>query len=451
MVISVALAVVSALGIWWFVSSHKGGAKDEAAAPAVDVATVKVGTFTERVKAQGRVGPPAGSSARLSFAESGIVSSIDVRVGDRVAAGAPVARLHAEPFAAALAQAQADASAALGAYGGGTLPAAALQSAQAKLAVARARLDNLEARGPAAQSDQIGAETAFRQAQLKTEADRAAVARGRVLLEGGVIAEKDLQAAQNQLASDEGDVRAAQARLAAADAGFTTSLASARADYSSATNDLKTAQAQRQILSSQRDSAVARLHAAQVAYNAAVLRAPADGVVIAVLKHPGEAVDPATPAIEIGPGDARAATLNVPAQTAQRIHVGDLAHLRLPRSEVESSGHVTAVVPVVDPLTQSATVTVSGTPAGAVPGDAVEATIVVGVRSGPIVPTTAVVEDPQSGKTLLFVQTKDGSFAARDVRVDASDASLALIGRGVKPGERVASQGSYELLAPPGG
>ena len=330
------------------------------------------------------------------------------------------------------------------------MPAAAVRSAQAKLALAAAKLRTLQAGGPAAQSDQIAAQQTLRQAQLKVQADDAAVARQRTLLAGGVIAAKDLQAAQNQLAVDQADLRAQEAKVAAASSTFAASLRQASADYAQAQNDVKTAQAQTSVLGAQSGSAAARLDAARIAFDNGILRAPSDGVVIAILKHPGEAVDPTAPVVEIGPGAADAITLSVPADTAHRIRVGDAVSLDT-ASRQGASGRVSAVVPAIDPTTQSATVTVSGAVIDAVPGDAVTATIVVDHRTGMLVPSSAIVQDPQTGQTVVFMQNKDGSFASRTVTVRGSDDKTALITSGVHPGERVATQGSYQLLAPNGG
>jgi len=94
---------------------------------------------------------------------------------------------------------------------------------------------------------------------------------------------------------------------------------------------------------------------------------------------------------------------------------------------------------------------VGGAPAGAVPGDAITATITVGHRRGVIVPQAALVQDPQTGETVVFVPGNDGKFAMRDVQVGASDDASAVLSGGLKPGERVAARGGYELLAPSGG
>jgi RND family efflux transporter MFP subunit len=447
--------VVVLAGLGWFVT-HRGGASakpaaDAVAAPSVGLATVREGDFADRVTAQGRVGPPAGSSAKVAFAQAGILSAVDVRVGQSVAAGTPLAELDRSALAAAVDQARSDAAAAAGSYSGGSVPAAAVRSAQAKLALAAARLRTLQGGGPAAQSDQIGAQQTLRQAQLKVAGDEAALARSRTLLADGVIAAKDLQAAQNQLATDQADERAAEAKLAASNTNYGASLRQARADYVSAQNDLEAARAQTAVLGGQSGSARARLETARIAYANGVLRAPGAGVVLAILKHPGEAVDPSAPVVEIGPGAATAITLSVPADTARRIRVGDPVQLELSQSHQRSGGRVSAVVPAVDPTTQAATVTVGGGLASAVPGDAVTATITVDHVFGALVPSSAIVQDPQTGKTVVFVRKTDGSFDSREVTVRGSDATTAVVAAGLRPGERVATQGSYELLAPPGG
>ncbi len=380
------------------------------------------------------------ASCRLSTCASGSAS----------APATTLAELDRSTLGAAVDQASNDAAAAAGSYGGGSVPAAAVRNAQAKLALAAARLRTLQAGGPAAQSDQITAQQTLRQVQLKVQADEATVARQRTLLAGGVVAAKDLQAAQNQLAVDQADLRANEAKVGAAGLTFAGSLRQATADYVSAQNDLKTAQAQGTVLGAQSGSARARLDAARIAFDNGILRAPAGGVVLAVLKHPGEAVDPTAPVLEIGPGSADAITLSVPADTAHLIRVGDPVSVDSGRRH-GARGRVSAVVPAIDPTTQSATVTVSGAVLDSVPGDAITATIVVDHRTGPLVPSSAIVQDPQSGQTVVFVQKPDGSFTSRTVTVGGSDDKTALIASGVRAGERVATQGSYQLLAPNGG
>ena len=77
-------------------------------APDVPLATVRSGDFVERVTAQGRIGPPAGSSAKIAFPQPGIVRTIDVHVGQSVQAGETLAELDRAALGAALRAAQAD-------------------------------------------------------------------------------------------------------------------------------------------------------------------------------------------------------------------------------------------------------------------------------------------------------------------------------------------------------
>lgn len=408
-------------------------------APDVPLATARTGVFAEHVTAQGRVGPPAGSGAKIAFAQAGILRSIDARVGGRVHAGDTVAELDRASFAAAVRSATGDAAAAVTA-----------QSAGARLAVANEKLATLERNGPAALTSRIAAQSSARQATLKVEADRATLARDEQLLAAGVIAGKEADAARAQLASDEADLRAADAKVAAAGNDLQTAVKQARADVAAATSDVQTARGQSA-------SAQARLDAARITYANGLLKAPADGTVLAILKHPGEAVDPNSPVIEIGPALGDVVTLTVPGDVARRITTGNPVTVSAVSSRAGvTQGRVSAVVPAIDPATQAATVIVTGAPADAVSGDAVSATIVVGHATGLLVPTGAVVQDPQTGATVVFVYSAhpkpgDSNFAMRPVVIRESDAATSLVASGIRAGERVASQGAYMLLAPAGG
>jgi multidrug efflux pump subunit AcrA (membrane-fusion protein) len=417
------------------------------AAPDVALVTVRYGAVADRIEAEGRVGPPAGNSARLAFAQAGIVQAVLVHVGDSVVAGRPVAQLDRSSLAVAVDAARADVLASGTAAGASAN--AAESSASARLAVAQAKLRALLAGGPGATSGEIAAASTARQAALKVDADAAAVTRAEALFAAGVVASRDVDAARAQLAADAADRRAADAHVASASADFAASLEQARADVASARNDVLTA-------GGQAASAQARLAAAQIAYANGVLAAPADGVVLAILKHPGEAVDPSQPVVEIGPPLGHSVTLTVPADASRRIHVGDPAVLALTATgETATHGSVVAVVPAVDPATQVGTVVVSGAPADAFPGEAVRARITVGSTPGIVVPASAIVQDPQTGATVVFVRDAhaDGGrpgYRMRPVVVRTNDGAHAAIA-GIRAGERVAAQGAYALLAPAGG
>jgi multidrug efflux pump subunit AcrA (membrane-fusion protein) len=447
----VAAAVVAVVVIVLVFRAHRGAEASAPAPPAVTIAYARPGVFDVRVDAQGRIGAPAGSSSSLSFAVAGTIKSIEVRVGDRVTQGQQLARLEDTTFLLAVEQARGEAQSASAIYGGGAVPSAALRSAEARVRVTHEYLQRLEAGGPAAQGARAAAVSGTSQADLKVEADRRALARAQALYAGGIAAAKDVDAARSQLAADEADARALHAKAGEGAAGASV-LAQARADYDQALADMRAAQAQVGNLAGQAQRANATLGQALSDYAKTVLRAPADGVVIRILKHPGEPADMTSPVVEIGPGAAASTTLYVPAADAHGIKIGDSVVLHLVRCCATATARVSAVVPAVDPTTQETTVVVGGMPSGAIPGDAVRGTITIDRRRGILVPTASIVQDPQTGKTLVFVRRKDGSgFDAREVNVAGSDDKVADVANGLSAGEAVAAHGAYELLAPAGG
>jgi multidrug efflux pump subunit AcrA (membrane-fusion protein) len=339
--------------------------------------------YVETVSAVGRVGAPAGSQSKLAFAESGILRSVDVQVGEHVSAGEPLAQLDTSGLSLAASQAQADAQAA----------DAALQQAQVD------------------------------RTSTKIAVDRAALRREESLYAAGVSALKDVQAARAQLAQDQADASTAHTQIAAAQA--------------------------------QAQSARDRAALAQRDYANGTLRSPADGIVTAVYKRPGESVDTTTPVVAIGAGAVGQITLDVSASDAARVHSGDTVEFSVPGTALRSSGRVAGVAPALDPATQTATVVVTGAPSAAPGGSAVQATIVVAHDRGIVIPQSAIVQDPQSGQTLVFVQTRDKNgaikFDQRNVTVAQQNGSRALIASGLHAGEKIAAQGGFALLAPANG
>lgn len=293
---------------------------------------------------------------------------------------------------------------------------AALDTSGFALAAQQAQADASAAAASAQQS-------AVDKTSAKIAMDEAALRREDSLYAAGVAAHKDVEAARTQLAAD-------RAEAASASAG----VRSAAAQSSSA--NARSAIAQRDLAN-------------------ATLRAPADGVVVAILKRRGEAVDPTTPVIAIGPSSTNQTTLNLAPADVARVRVGDSVHVAVVGTRVEGDGKVSGVSPVLDPSTQTATVVVTGLPSGVPPGSYVQASIAVGAIRGVIVPQTAIVQDPQSGATLVFVSQKDkngdAKFVQRSVQVLDRDDGVAVLSSGLRPGERVASQGAFALLAPAGG
>ncbi|MGB6601285.1 MAG: efflux RND transporter periplasmic adaptor subunit [Candidatus Cybelea sp.] len=370
------------------------------ATPTVAVETARYGDYAVVLDETGYVGAPAGTTTELAFPNPGILRRLDVHVGDHVVAGELLASLDTRAFGLDAAQARAEAAAAAAGYRGGSVPSAAVSAARDRVRAARERVS----------------------------ADQAAVYRAQRLYAAGVNALKDVEAARALLAADQAAVATAE-------------------------SDLRTAGSQPAVIAAQVRAANARADSAELSLSQATLTAPTSGFITAVFHRAGEAVDSAKPVLAIGPPQDEV-TLNVPGTDAAHIAVGNPVALRVAESQRDSRGHVSAIVPAVNPATQTATVVVAGGSAGSVAGTAVRARIVVAHVRGLLIPQSAVVADPQRGVDVVFVQQRrpDGSiaFVQRIVHVAHEDGTTADIASGVKPGERVASEGAFQLLAPSG-
>ena len=295
-------------------------------------------------------------------------------------------------------------------------PLAQLDTSGLSLAASQAAADARAASANVAQS-------AIDRTSTKIAVDTAALRREEALYAAGVAALKDVQAARAQLAQDRADAATARTQVAGSNA--------------------------------QAQSAADRAALAQRDLANGTLRAPGDGVVTGIYKHPGESVDTTTPVVAIGPGNANEVTLNVASADAAKVRRDNLVTLTIPGTDMRGAGRVIGVSPALDPATQTATVVVTGIPAGAPAGSAVQAQIDVGRVRGIVIPQSAIVQDPQSGQTLVFVQTRDKNgdpkFDEREVSVAHQNGNDAVIASGLRPGERIASQGGFALLAPAGG
>jgi RND family efflux transporter MFP subunit len=367
--------VVLAVALFWMT---RRGAETQPSAlqPQVTLATVREGSVAESIELAGRVGPPAGTQTKLAFSVPGTIAGVDVRLGEHVEPGATLAHLDPTPYALTAQQAQAEAG-------------AATQGA------ALAGIDRIS---------------------VRLRVDEAELARQRRLYHAGVVALRDVQAAEGTVAAD-------------------------RAEGASAS--VQRAQAQEQ-------SRAAMLHAAGASYDVArtTLRAPAAGSVVGVFVQPGQTVDSTIGVVALSSDQQGVATLDVPVTELTRITVGDPVEAHA--SKIGWDGRVDGIATAVDPATGLAVLSVSGVPAGTPAGTPIDASVVVGESHGLVVPAAAIIEDPQTGAQLVFVRHVDRSgvahFSARTVAVGVRNARVARVVSGLRPGEQVAAEGAVDLL-----
>lgn len=111
----------------------------------------------------------------------------------------------------------------------------------------------------------------------------------------------------------------------------------------------------------------------------------------------------------------------------------------------EFQGIITYVAPAIDPLTRTAKARVPlANPDGALRANMFgRARILAPSRAGVMVPRSAV----QRAKTvqLVFVRLAEDQFEARRVELGSSEGDLVEVTKGIRPGEDVATQGSFLL------
>jgi RND family efflux transporter MFP subunit len=211
-----------------------------------------------------------------------------------------------------------------------------------------------------------------------------------------------------------------------------------RADGLASDADVETARAAAQTAGATRASLGAR-------NGALTLRAPTAGFVETVASAPGDLVAPGTAVASIaGSGNLRA-RFGIDPALATRIHPGMVIRVT-PPSGVQFSAPVVSVDPVVDPSTRLAALFIT-VPAGA--GIGANAALngqlsLGGTATGAAltIPYAALLDD--AGQPYVFVVA--GGVAHRhDVEIGPVSGDRIVIVKGVKPGEKVVTEGGTAL------
>ena len=241
------------------------------AAVAIRTATADRGTVTSVVSGTGSL-LPAGRM-NVSFKQTGILTEVDVKVGDKVTTGQVLARIDSSTQQAALAQAQASLASAQANLQTTQSPLTSAQVAQLQHQVSAAQQNYNDTVASVNATNQLDAATvASDQTKVNTECgiDPASVACAQ---------------ARTQLASDQSkqhmDAISGQSRINSSSQQITSSRDNLAVQTQVKPNALASGQAQVA-------SAQAQVSAAQLAVNQTTLTAPTSGVVISIIGVPGE-------------------------------------------------------------------------------------------------------------------------------------------------------------------
>ena len=439
-------AVAAAAAVIFFVAVVRAhhvaatpvGGAGPGSGPNVQTASVRVGTIARYIRGVGRIVTQPGGTVDASFTQAGRIARIGVRMGDRVAAGQEIARLDLQPLALQAVQAQSSLAAADASTAGSPSPVFVQErAARERLAVARQLLARAERLARSGGKELSSQQASILQDEARVRGDLAALQRERTLLRGGVAARKDVEAAQQQLALDEAALAADRAKAGDPVLQARQAYAQALADATAASIAAKSAVASRE-----QASAGAALARATLANG--ILRAPISGIVTAVTKSPGEWTNPGDPIATVVNPKASELVVAVSADEAERVVPGDIVKAG------NAVGRVVNVVRPLNPMTQMSQVAAvfsAGAPAQI--GSVLPVDIRTGVRTGvPIVPISAVVQDPSTQAYTVFVRGANGRFVPVTVRLGWSEGKWEEVHAAqVRAGTVVATYGSYELLA----
>jgi HlyD family secretion protein len=238
------------------------------AAVAIRTSTADRGTVTSVVSGTGSL-LPAGRMT-VGFKQTGVLTEVDVKVGDKVATGQVLARIDSTTQQAALAQAQASLASAQ----------ANLQTTQSPVTSAQvAQLQHQINNTEQSYNDTVASVNATNQA------DAATVANDQAKVNADCPNGAQCSQEQAQLANDKSkqnmDAVSGQSRINSASQQITSARDNLAVQTQVKPNSLASGQAQVA-------SAQAQVQAAQLALNQTTLMAPTSGVVISINGVPGE-------------------------------------------------------------------------------------------------------------------------------------------------------------------
>jgi len=329
------------------------------------------------------------------------VSKFYIQRGDHVRAGQVLAELESKDLAAAVTENQ-------GAYEQAQATYSTAVNADVPQALKKAQLD-------------------VKAAQESLAAAQKVYSADQTLYSQGAIPQKQLEDAGVALTQAQNQYDLAQRSL--------------KSLQSFANNDaLKAAKGQLAAAQGRYDAARAQLGYAQV-------RSPLDGVVTDRPLYPGEMAAAGTPLITIMDLSRVVARAHIGQKEAALLKAGDPATISVPGTGDEVQAKVTLVSPALDP--NSTTVEVWAEAAnpheGLRPGSSVRVTFVAQkVKDALVIPAGALIT-ASDGSTSVILAGADNKPQQKSVKAGIHQGDLVQIAEGLSEGDRVVTQGAYEI------
>lgn len=188
--------------------------------------------------------------------------------------------------------------------------------------------------------------------------------------------------------------------------------------------------------------------------NRFTVRAPGEGVVMAIRAAVGATVAPGGEAlVELGDPNRLQVVAQVPESDLRRIAVGQEAEVLLPALAVRVAARVENISPRIDPESRRMQLFLGLTPQPGQPADAAaglragmlaQVTVRAAAESDLLVPVSAVlIKDGR--RRVVYVERADGAFEAREVQTGRNRDGQVVILQGLKAGERIVVRGALLL------
>lgn len=443
----------------------------EPAAPEV-VAEVSVATALARplpttVEVNGQFVPREGHVARVGATLPNRIATVTVKEGDRVVAGMVVATLDTLAQTATARQMTEAAAAAESEYQTNlrvaqlqletAIAEAASDISQANSNLKIAQADFARVKSGNRPQEIAAAQTAVQQAIIARDQARRELSRVQALLKEGFIAAKEVEAARETLASEEQavvaaenaldlarigsrpeDIAAAEERVKAAKDSLATIKVTAAKRIAAARATAEGAQQAVSSVYSKRSEAASATATAETS----LIRAPFSGIVTKRILNPGDESDNLTPILEItdaSQGLDFVAMLS--AVQASGIRVGYTASISVESISVKGQ---TANIGNADPATGLIPVRIAIPVHGSIRSGTFGRGLITIPASGNVVVIPSIAVLDREGQSIVLVQSGDLAKVV-PVTTGARSGNLIAIQSGLKPGQKVITDGQYEL------
>ena len=461
-----ALLLVSLLTLCGCKKGAGPAAEEAVGKPLVKVTVAKVARadLSEAISVTGTVSPLPDHEAKVSPQTAGRISKVYVQTGALVHKGQTLASLVPGTTPGQLQQAEAAVRLAKETLTQSQFNLSSqIQSQrasvnQADLALKAQGVALAKLRAGSRPQEIVQATANVASAQATLTAARQALTRAQTLSREGLLARKDLEAAQQQERTAAASLTTAQQALSLAKQGNRPEdIRAGEVAVEQAAETLRAAKAQIiqnrskwqdvQIAKAQVASAEGALRSLQAQSHFLTVVSPLTGYVVGRTVNAGENVDVTSVIANVVDLSTARLILNVPADKVAGVKAGQRVAFSTDAAPgIQHEAVVKTINKVVDPASNTVQIEASTTNADRSLKDDgfVKAQIVVKVQRGVLtVPAGAIVE--KDGKSAVFVVGADKTVKGNEVEIGIKTADRVEILSGVKLGDRVVTTGAYEL------